>query len=341
MALYIGTSHPAYVRHAVAELRRLDPDLDQVEVLADGLFRFATSLERAGWTAALERAEPVFLRHQHPVSREVPLGGDAADLPRLAAVAAALLAEQPAGQQVAVQVRRAGAETDQTRFAVKEALDAVIAAHGSAPAVRDPDAILSVTMVGATAHAGLSFPAENLSPWPGGELRFRRADVVSRAAFKLLEAWERFGLNPPPGGSALDLGAAPGGWTQVLLEQGLQVTAIDPAPLDPQVAGRPGLTYRRLDAKELTPGPRPAYDLLTCDMNWDPLATARLVARLAPCLRPGGQGVLTVKLLGSVPPARLLKQVTGLLTRGGWQVVRFKQLYHNRDEVTALLRPQP
>lgn len=60
----------------------------------------------------------------------------------------------------------------------------------------------------------------------------------SRAAFKLLELDERFKLIRP-GARVVDLGAAPGGWTQVALRAAgprATVVALDVLPMDP-VAG--------------------------------------------------------------------------------------------------------
>jgi 23S rRNA (uridine2552-2'-O)-methyltransferase len=55
----------------------------------------------------------------------------------------------------------------------------------------------------------------------------------SRAAFKLIELDERFGLIRP-GTRAVDLGAAPGGWTQVVVRCGAAaVVALDLLPMDP------------------------------------------------------------------------------------------------------------
>ncbi len=61
------------------------------------------------------------------------------------------------------------------------------------------------------------------------------AGEISRAEFKLLEALEVFGVSLPSRGRALDLGAAPGGWTRLLLEASLSVVAVDPANLDPRL----------------------------------------------------------------------------------------------------------
>ncbi|HEX2939409.1 MAG TPA: RlmE family RNA methyltransferase [Rhodopila sp.] len=55
----------------------------------------------------------------------------------------------------------------------------------------------------------------------------------SRAAFKLLELDDRFHLIRP-GMRVLDLGAAPGGWTQVAVKRGAaSVLAVDLLPIDP------------------------------------------------------------------------------------------------------------
>ena len=54
----------------------------------------------------------------------------------------------------------------------------------------------------------------------------------SRAAFKLIELDERFKLIRP-GARVVDLGAAPGGWTQVAVKRGGRVVAMDLLPMDP------------------------------------------------------------------------------------------------------------
>jgi 23S rRNA (uridine2552-2'-O)-methyltransferase len=55
----------------------------------------------------------------------------------------------------------------------------------------------------------------------------------SRAAFKLLELDDRFHMIRP-GARVLDLGAAPGGWTQVAIRRGASaVVGVDLLPMDP------------------------------------------------------------------------------------------------------------
>jgi 23S rRNA (uridine2552-2'-O)-methyltransferase len=55
----------------------------------------------------------------------------------------------------------------------------------------------------------------------------------SRAAFKLLELDDKFALIKP-GARVVDLGAAPGGWTQVAVKRGARsVVGVDLLPIDP------------------------------------------------------------------------------------------------------------
>jgi 23S rRNA (uridine2552-2'-O)-methyltransferase len=69
----------------------------------------------------------------------------------------------------------------------------------------------------------------------------------SRAAYKLIELDERFKLLRP-GLRVLDLGAAPGGWTQVAAQRcpGGRVLAVDLLAMDPV----PGAGFLQLDLRE-------------------------------------------------------------------------------------------
>ncbi len=60
----------------------------------------------------------------------------------------------------------------------------------------------------------------------------RAAGYRSRAAYKLLEIDARFALLRP-GRRVIDLGSAPGGWTQVAAARGCRVTGIDLQAVEP------------------------------------------------------------------------------------------------------------
>ena len=91
----------------------------------------------------------------------------------------------------------------------------------------------------------------------------------SRAAWKLVEIDDKFGLLRP-GAAVLDLGAAPGGWTQVAAERaaGGSIVAVDRAEMDPV----PGAETRLVDlddeaaAEALIDGLAGRVDLVLSDM---------------------------------------------------------------------------
>ena len=84
------------------------------------------------------------------------------------------------------------------------------------------------------------------SRWPGGVYaESRPADAVSRAYIKTNEAltWSRISLSA--GDRCVEIGSAPGGSSQALLEQGLQVIGIDPAEMDARVLQHPAFSHIR------------------------------------------------------------------------------------------------
>lgn len=141
-------------------------------------------------------------------------------------------------------------------------------------------------------------PAQKVSATNAIAVQDPAARYVSRAALKLVEGLDRFGVDPA-GRIALDIGASTGGFTQVLLERGAaKVHAIDVGHDqlhdslggDTRVAVREGLNARDLVLDDLH-GDHP--DLLVSDVSFISLKLA-----LPPALTlaaPGAEGVFLVK----------------------------------------------
>ncbi|MFZ5815469.1 MAG: SAM-dependent methyltransferase [Bacillota bacterium] len=336
MSRFIATASAAYWRQALSELRSVDPKIGSFRQLAPGVVRFQSTLGREEFLSRLAENEIIFLRHLQPVDLEVALAGAAeGDLPAVTAAIGPVLASIRPGERIAVQVRRLSGDFPYGRLALKEAIDPLITAAGGYPVTTGADRILSIAQEEGLAQIGIATPAEQLSDWPGGEVRFRREEEqISRAKFKLLEALATFEVRFPDGGQALDLGAAPGGWTSLLLERGLRVTAVDTGEMAEVLKGNPRLTILRKNVEEVAFEPD-RFDLITCDMSWNPLHTADLLVKQAPAVKEGAHGILTVKLMLE-NPTRTIRRVRELL-EGHYRVLRVKQLFHNRDEVTIHL----
>jgi 23S rRNA (cytidine2498-2'-O)-methyltransferase len=163
---------------------------------------------------------------------------------------------------------------------------------------------------------------------PGGRLRVHVADAApSRAAMKLVESFAWLDRAPEPGDVCVDLGAAPGGWSWVLLDRGAKVYAVDPAVLK---LTHKNLTHLRADAFHFDPGE--PVDWLCSDMAWRPLEAAALLGKWA---RRGWARFMVANIkLPMKKKAEHVFRVRDILTDGGWTSVRARQLYHDRDEVT-------
>ncbi len=75
-----------------------------------------------------------------------------------------------------------------------------------------------------------------------------RLGYRSRAAFKMRDIDDKLSL-VKPGMAVIDLGAAPGGWSQIAAERGARkVIGIDLLPIDPM----PGVTFLQMDFTEET-----------------------------------------------------------------------------------------
>jgi 23S rRNA (cytidine2498-2'-O)-methyltransferase len=180
------------------------------------------------------------------------------------------------------------------------------------------------------------------SRWPMGIPRLRMPhSAPSRSTLKLAEALQTFlgdrDLDVLQAGMrAVDLGAAPGGWTWQLVQRGLRVTAVDNAALKGDIASDPLVTHIRADGLRFLP--RKRVDWMVCDIVEQPSRIAALVARWI------GEGharhaIFNLKLPMKkryVEVQRCEAIIRDALDRAHIRaMLRFKQLYHDREEITG------
>lgn len=195
-------------------------------------------------------------------------------------------------------------------------------------------------------HLRLGFSeGDDGSPLQNGILHLKMPrEAPSRSTLKLEEAllsfldererdrWLR------PGLTAVDLGAAPGGWTWQLTRRGLKVTAVDNGPMQADLMATGLVQHRREDGFRFRPQ-RPV-DWLLCDMVEQPQRIAALMADWLTC----GDCRHTVFNL-KLPMKRrhdslqeCIKLLRQRLDAAGLDYhLACKQLYHDREEVTAFV----
>jgi hypothetical protein len=190
-------------------------------------------------------------------------------------------------------------------------------------------------IVSAAAPRRLPGGGFDLSRWPGGEapVAIDRAPP-SRAYQKLEEALAWIGTAPRAGETCVDLGAAPGGWTATALKRGARVVAVDRAPVAPELARDPRVTM--IIGNAFTYAPPAPVDWLLCDVVCEPPRSLALVETWL----TGGlcrNLVVTVKFKGRAGYG-VLEALPPLFARLGPAFARVKQLVHNKNEVTVLVR---
>jgi 23S rRNA (cytidine2498-2'-O)-methyltransferase len=207
--------------------------------------------------------------------------------------------------------------------------------------------------------------AGDLPPGRGGVPRLKLPrEAPSRSALKIEEAFLTL-LSPAErewslaaGMSAVDLGAAPGGWSWQLARRGLRVTAIDNGPLAPSALATGRIQHLRADGFRWRP-PQPV-DWLVCDMVEQPSRVAQLVghwlvrgdARAAlfnlklPMKKRWPETVACLSALADRIDAMLPIGVAAAAGRppspvdGSRFALRARQLYHDREEITVVALPR-
>ena len=335
MSQWIGTANQTYAPYAMEELRKLIEGASFTQLAAGEVFLMSSPQNREETQQAIRQQEPIFLRHVQPVDRTIEIAGNANDLEQLSdMVRHAVLSFE--NKRVGVHIRRLSkSEFVYSAADTKAVIDAVLEEIGAEPVVQQPEIIIAIYAAVNQLYVGFGTPPDMLSDWPGGAVRFQREEgQVSRAKFKLLEAEREFGLNYAGYRNALDVGAAPGGWTSLLLERGLRVTAVDPAELHPSLMAYPTLTYLKRNASEVKFNAG-SFDLLVCDMSWSPMLMCKLVLDLEPALTKGATAIITVKLMHRKPLQTIRDVISRLSTE--FTLQKAKQLFHNREEITLYL----
>jgi 23S rRNA (cytidine2498-2'-O)-methyltransferase len=167
---------------------------------------------------------------------------------------------------------------------------------------------------------------------PGEVSSILETDSPSRAYYKIAEAAEAYDLPFDHQERVLELGSAPGGASQFLLEQDLRVTGVDPADMDPRITKnfnfkhirRPFETLSENDFKE-------DIDWIISDINLPPTVVLKEVWRLLTFLEPRGM-ILTLKMNES-KHFEFIATIREKMRSNGFNKVELKYLPSHKKEI--------
>lgn len=177
------------------------------------------------------------------------------------------------------------------------------------------------------------------SRWPGGiQPVDPHYEPISRAYFKAAEAMAWSGFPFQRDDLAVEVGSAPGGACGRLLEEGLRVIGIDPAEMDPRIAGHPKFTHHRARAGDL---PRRTFrdvKWLLADSNVKPEKTLTTIHHIVTHRDCSIDGMLLTLKLGNYNTAEHLPKWLQTIQQWKPKQVRVRQLARNRCEVCCAIR---
>ena len=175
----------------------------------------------------------------------------------------------------------------------------------------------------------LVYSAKRLKKWPQGKCFFieDKINPPNRAYLKLWEALTLLEKKPISGDLALDLGASPGGWTYVMQSLGSNVTAVDKALLDPNIAKLPRVTFLQQSAFALDPSTLDqTYDWVLSDIACYPERAYSLIMKWIASGK-AKQMIFTIKLQGKIELATI-KQFQAIPNS------HITNMFYNKHEVT-------
>jgi 23S rRNA (cytidine2498-2'-O)-methyltransferase len=218
---------------------------------------------------------------------------------------------------------------------IAEALDARLPREIADAYVDDPvdaERLAQVWIVDPeTVAVGFTHTHEALSRFPGGRPPQKtKEEAPAKSAVKLEEAFEWLNLEPGRSETVVDLGAAPGGWTSVLLRHKARVIAVDRQALKIELPKKKAV-YVQGNAFQFSPPE--TVDWVFADLAQRPMDVAKLLAKWGRHVW-ARQMVVSFKL-PTKDRAETLHQLIEVIQSGGWKGVQARQLYHDKNEVTV------
>jgi 23S rRNA (cytidine2498-2'-O)-methyltransferase len=333
--LFAITASINYINQALEEAREVDKQLKIIQNYDTGILLTSTTMSKEAFTTTLLNNKPVFIRH---ISSFDSIGKIDENMTKeeIANMIMTNITDVEKNTKIAVQIRKVRGEYYFNPIDLKGEIDKLIEELGAAAEIKDPDYIISILLDGPNCYIGMSHSKLNVSTWSGGMIHYKKDEVdISRAKYKLIEAISTFKVDLSKVHSALDLGAAPGGWTSVLLEKDIAVTAVDIADMDVRLSKYKNYTNIKGNISGLDL-PEQSFDLLTSDISLNPKSTATMINKASRFLKNDGYAIVTVKLMGD-KVRRGIKEVKEIYQEV-FDIEEAKQLFHNKDEITLLLK---
>jgi 23S rRNA (cytidine2498-2'-O)-methyltransferase len=170
--------------------------------------------------------------------------------------------------------------------------------------------------------------------WPGGVIPVRMPEhAVSRAYVKMEEALQWSDLPLSREDECIEIGCAPGGASQALLDRGMFVTGIDPADVDPVLLEHSRFRHLKKRGSDVRQQEFVGVRWLAADMNIAPEDTLDEVERVVKSPQASIRGLVLTLKFSDWSVAERLPEFIERVHSWGYRDVRTRQLVTGGTEV--------
>ena len=340
MSLFIVTFTPHFKKNVIRELVSVDELINVKGVFSDSIVLVASTKKPSDFIDGLIKKNPIFIKQIMPVMKTGKIKGKLDTDKQILHNATIDITNMTKGKEFAVQCRIVDGKLDYSAKDIEVFLGQYFYQKGLMPSFSDNELrnedidIVSILINKDNYYLGFSNSKENLNSH-SDEYRIcsKEGRKISRAENKLKEALVKFDITLDGKGIALDVGAAPGGWSKVLIDYEFKVIAVDPSELHPDLQQHPRLKHFKCRIEKLNFNNY--FDIIVNDMNIEPVDTAKIMNSLSAVLKEDGIAIVTLKLPKN--PEEAINKAKKILNEQ-YDVLKIKSLFHNRQEVTVLIK---
>lgn len=340
--LYLAIISPTFRKSSLEELERTS----KFKIIEDSVYAIVIDSKEKKLAEKLLESKPVFVYNIFPLKSCSKIGKD-----YLGSIYKAIPKALPKSGSVKIECFDINSKKGYSAKDIEVHLGQRLEKSKHSVNIENPDFLLYLVLINMKCYLGLADYNKMDKKFINPERHYHpySKDSVSRSELKLMQAFNEFKIQGE--GIAIDLGAAPGGWSKFLASSGFKVVAIDNGDLDYKNLRKSGLKVKILangsyiskylqqnnivhiksdSGKVKLKGLK--ANLLLDDMNLQPSESAKILLSFAKNLEKNGKMVMTVKCIDRKAEKHIHNAVKVLSKK--FKIKGTKVLPSNRQEVT-------
>ncbi len=322
----------------IAEFRIVDQFVTSL-VIESGEEEFAEKLLRS---------DPVFVYNIFPLGRVSDI--EASDYRN--SIYEAVLPVLPRKGSVKIECFDVNCKTEYSAKDIEVYIGQRMEEDGYDVSILDPDYLVYPVLINRRAYVGVLKYGDMEKKFINPERHYHQfsKEAISRSELKLIQAFDDFETGGR--GIALDLGAAPGGWSDFLAKSGYKVIAVDNGELDYGALEKRGfrvkvaeggkalqddlrendIVHIKSNAKNVSELDGIKVDLIVNDMNMEPSDSVAVLLPFLEIASKNAELIMTIKCIDRKAEKFIAKAKKAL--GGHFKITGLRVLPSNRQELT-------